>query len=234
VVIHLVLEDDSGWTGFNRAMYYRELIARFGHHNGLYWNIAEESDENYGADQVKGFAQMIRDLDAYGHPITVHHQGALSIWDPFLGDPRFDLTSFQKNDTPHNAAAAEWFQKVEDSGRTVPTSFDETGALNSGTRDRTRRIVWEVYTGGANFEMLTQPVENFADFGLHFEDMTRARGVIESLPFPQMRPSNSLLSGGTGYAFAQAGEEYLVYLPEGGSINLDLSSNSNNRPRSER
>jgi hypothetical protein len=57
--------------------------------------------------------------------------------------------------------------------------------------------------------------------------MTRARGVIESLPFHQMRPANSLLSGGTGYAFAQAGEAYLVYLPQGGTINLDLSSNNN-------
>jgi hypothetical protein len=152
----------------------------------------------------------------------------LSIWDPFVGDPRFDLTSFQKNNSPHNAPAAEWFQKVEDSGRTIPIAFDETGALNSGTRGLTRRIVWEVYTGGANFEMLTQPVDDFTDFGGHFEDMTRARGVIESLPFHQMRPSNSLRTGGTGYVFAQAGEAYLVYLPDGGSINLDLTASSNN------
>jgi hypothetical protein len=227
IVIHLVLEDDSGWTGFNRSMYYRELIARFGHYNGLYWNIAEEYNENYSASQVKGFAQTIRDLDAYDHPITVHNEGALSMWNPFVGDRRFDLTSFQKNDTPHNAAAVEWFQKVENSGWTVPISFDETGALGTGARDLTREIVWSVYTGGANFEMLTQPINNFADFGRHFEDMTRARGVVESLPFHQMRPSNSLLTGGKGYVFAQAGQAYLVYLPDGGNLNLDLTASSN-------
>jgi hypothetical protein len=43
--LHLVLEDDSAWTGFNRELYYREMIARFGHHNGLYWNLAEEYNE---------------------------------------------------------------------------------------------------------------------------------------------------------------------------------------------
>jgi hypothetical protein len=57
--------------------------------------------------------------------------------------------------------------------------------------------------------------------------MTRARGVVESLPFSQMRPSNSLLTGGKGYVFAQAGEAYLVYLPDGGSLNLNLSASSN-------
>ncbi|HEU0021249.1 MAG TPA: Ig-like domain-containing protein, partial [Dehalococcoidia bacterium] len=216
-----------GWTGFNRAMYYREIIARFGHYNGLYWNIAEEYNENYNSSQARGFAQMIGDLDAYDHPITVHNEGSLSNWNSFVGDRRFGLTSFQKNDTPHNAAAAEWFQKVENSGWTIPISFDETGALGTGARDLAREIVWSVYTGGANFEMLTQPLSNFTDFGRHFEDMTRARGVVESLPFPQMRPSNSLLTGGKGYVFAQAGEAYLVYLPDGGNINLNLSASSN-------
>jgi hypothetical protein len=149
------------------------------------------------------------------------------MWNSFVGDRRFDLTSFQKNDTPHNAAAVEWFQKVENSGWTIPISFDETGALGTGARDLTREIVWSVYTGGANFEMLTQPIINFADFGRHFEDMTRARGVVESLPFHQMRPSNSLLTSGKGYVFAQAGQAYLVYLPDGGNLNLNLSASSN-------
>ena len=35
IVLHLIFEDDSGWTGFNRMLYYRQMIARFGHHNGL-------------------------------------------------------------------------------------------------------------------------------------------------------------------------------------------------------
>ncbi|HEU0021065.1 MAG TPA: DUF5060 domain-containing protein, partial [Dehalococcoidia bacterium] len=227
LVIHLVFEDDSGWTGFNRAMYYREIIARFGHYNGLYWNISEEYNENYSSTQIKGFAQTIGDLDAYNHPITVHHQGELSQWEPFLGDSRFGLTSFQKNSTPYNKSAAEWFQKVEDSGRTIPISFDETSSLGADERDLTRQIVWSVYAGGANFEMFTRPLSNFTDFAQHYEDLTRARAVIESLPFRQMRPSNSLLTSGTGYVFAQASEAYLVYLPAGGSINLDLSSNTN-------
>jgi hypothetical protein len=37
------------------------MVARFGHHNGLYWDLAEEYNEVYTADQMKTFAQLLRD-----------------------------------------------------------------------------------------------------------------------------------------------------------------------------
>jgi hypothetical protein len=228
LVIHLVLEDDSGWTGFNRNMYYREIIARFAHHNGLYWNISEEYNENYSSDQIKSFAQTIRAWDAYDHPIAVHHAGELDQWAPFVGDSLLDLTSFQTANTPQNSETVAWFQMVEDSGWTIPISFDETGKLGASDQTLTRQILWSVYAGGGNFEMHTSPLTLYGNFAQYYDDMQRARQFIESLPFWQMRPSNSLLTGGTGYALAQAGEAYLVYLPDGGSINLDLSASGNN------
>jgi hypothetical protein len=223
LVLHIVLEDDNGWVGFNREMYYRELIARFGHHNGLYWNIGEEYNDNYTSDEIKEFAQLIRDLDPYDHPISVHHDGGFGTWDPFLGDDRFDVTSFQTRDEPQNGISAEWFEKVEDSGRTIALAFDETGKLDKDERDLTRHILWSVYMGGANFEVHTKPLDSYEDFALHFEDMTRARGLIEQLPFWQMMPMNELLTSGEGYVFAKSGTIYTVYLPVGGTIELDLS-----------
>ena len=49
---------------------------------------------------------------------------------------------------------------------------------------------------------------------------------MEGLPFWEMRPSSELISGGEGYAFAKRGELYAVYLPNGGTISLDLSGAS--------
>ena len=37
IVIQLVLEDDSGWTGHDHARHYREIIARFGYLAGGMW-----------------------------------------------------------------------------------------------------------------------------------------------------------------------------------------------------
>jgi len=227
IVLHLVFEDDSGWTGFNRALYYRQMIARFGHHQGLIWNIAEEHNENYSTEQIKAFAQLVRDFDPYDHPITVHHFGALDTWLPFVGDSRFDLTSFQTDKTPVNADAANWFGIVEGSGRTIPVSFDETGQIGSLNQDLARHITWSAYMGGANFELHTFPVSTYTDFGPHLADMTRARQFIEQLPFWQIQPGNALLSSGSAYILAQAGEVYTAYLPNGGQIELDLTGISN-------
>ena len=227
VVLHLVLEDDSGWTGFDRSLYYRQMIARFGHHQGLIWNIAEEYNENYSADQVKEFAQLVRDYDPYDHPITVHHFGALDTWQPFVGDSRFDLTSFQTDKIPVNADAAAWFEIVEGSGRKIPISFDETGQIGTLDQDLARHITWSAYMGGANFELHTFPLSAYSDFGLHLADMTRARQFIEQLPFWNMQPVNDLLSSGSAYIFAETGEVYTAYLPSGGQIELDLTGTSN-------
>jgi hypothetical protein len=34
IVLHIVLTDDSAWNDFDHELYYREMIARFGHHPG--------------------------------------------------------------------------------------------------------------------------------------------------------------------------------------------------------
>lgn len=226
IVLHLVLENDSGWTGFNRDLYYRQMVARFGHYNGLVWNLSEEYNENYTADQMKEFAQLLGDLDAYDHPLTVHHQGSTSRWDPFYGDDRFDLTSFHTAGRPQNSLSISARQKSETAGRPIPISFDETGDF-TGTRDENRHIVWSIFLGGGIYEIHTRPLTDYRDWQAYFRDLTRARTFLEALPFWQMLPSNQLLTSGTGYLLSKAGHAYVCYLPSGGSINLDLSSNTN-------
>ena len=66
----------------------------------LQWNISEEYNLRHKLEPelVKEFAQYIRDVDPYDHPITVHHAGrAEKAWAPFVGDPAFTVTSFQEN-----------------------------------------------------------------------------------------------------------------------------------------
>jgi hypothetical protein len=203
------------------------MIARFGHHNGLIWNISEEYEENYSADQVKAFAQVISDLDAYDHPVTVHHMGPLERWLPFVGDDRFDLTSFQTDKAPQNEEAVFWLEHIEDSGRVIPLAFDETGRLGVSDRHIARHILWSVYMGGANFEMHTFPITSYLDFESHLTDMSTARTFLEQIPFWEMRPMNELLISGSGYVFAESGQIYTVYLPSGGHIALDLSEITN-------
>ncbi|MEM6911200.1 MAG: DUF5060 domain-containing protein [Verrucomicrobiota bacterium] len=70
---------DGGELGKHRQLYYRELIARFGHHLALNWNLGEENDI-WRADElndptqtrVKAYAQFFHDHDPYQHPIVIH------------------------------------------------------------------------------------------------------------------------------------------------------------------
>jgi hypothetical protein len=61
---------DGGNLGLDRKLYYRELIARFGHHLALNWNLGEEN-KNTDA-QRKAFIDYIRAVDPYDGPIVVH------------------------------------------------------------------------------------------------------------------------------------------------------------------
>ncbi len=229
LVLHIVFEDDSAWTGFNREMYYREIVARFGHFNGIYWNIAEEYNEVYSANQIKNFAQLLTSIDPYNHPITVHQQGGLINWEPFLADARFDLTSFQTESEPQNSSTVNWFENVEDSGRVIPVAFDEsTRLLNSSERDKFRHITWSVYTGGANYEVYTRlGSTGYLEYGQILADLGRAREFLSGLAYWVMRPENQLIDSGEGYVFGAEGETYLVYLPQGGTAVLDLSGDEN-------
>lgn len=54
----------------DRKLYYRELIARFGHHLALNWNLSEET--NVDVSVVKKTATYIRNLDPYKHHLVQH------------------------------------------------------------------------------------------------------------------------------------------------------------------
>ena len=224
IVLHLVLEDDSAWTGFNREMYYREMVARFSHHNGLFWNISEEYNESYSPDEIKAFADMLLMFDPYNHPVTVHHMESTSNWEPFVGDSRFQATSLQTGPTPQNRAAINWRQIVADSGHTIPISFDETGLIAASDRELARHILWSVYLGGATFELHSSPMTSYREFAELFGDMHIARTLIEQWPYWQMEPENEVLTSGSGYVLGEAGEVYIIYLPEGGGAEIELPS----------
>ncbi|WP_341938249.1 DUF5060 domain-containing protein [Marinimicrobium sp. C2-29] len=72
---------DGGGLGLQRQLYYRELIARFGHHLALNWNMGEENGEWYPKHQTVpqstiqrlAMARYFHDNDPYQHHIVIHN-----------------------------------------------------------------------------------------------------------------------------------------------------------------
>ena len=70
---------DGGELGVQRKLYYRELIARFGHHLALNWNLGEENGtwgknvKGQSSEQRQAMAQYFHDTDPYQHHIVIHN-----------------------------------------------------------------------------------------------------------------------------------------------------------------
>lgn len=148
--LHLVLgegeeankkELDEGELGIERKLYYREMIARFSHHNAIQWNICEEYDIPpfpLKPERIKEFAGYINAVDPYKHPVTVHNWKTDSFFEPFIIDNAFSMTSLQfypgiKQVYPHEQLKflgfgdkTEIMRAVgERVGHIIPVSIDE-------------------------------------------------------------------------------------------------------------
>jgi hypothetical protein len=222
------LELDSATLGVERKLFYRELIARFGHHNALIWNISEEYDHQYplSADSVKEFAQYIQDLDPYSHPVTVHQwNNPDTAWAPFVGDRRFTLTALQYPNSVarHGDEVEEWRARTAASGHPIPISLDEVRSSTATNAEAQRKeILWPTLLSGGTLEWYIggqdQSLEDFRTYEPLWTYTRHARTFVEALPFWEMTPDDSLVSGATtvsggAQVLAKLGDVYGVYLP---------------------
>jgi CubicO group peptidase (beta-lactamase class C family) len=213
IFLHFVLNEaeeankrelDNGELGVERKLFYRELIARFGHHLALQWNLCEEYNLRFkiSPQLAKEYAGYIQAVDPYDHPITIHHAGkAIKAWEPFLGDKRFTVTSFQTRDI---GVVEKWRTLSKEAGVPHVIGMDEffPDKATSENADRHRQeYIWPIYLSGGQLEFI-------------LDELLR-----------EMIPRDELLSAeaGKGEVFSLPGEIYSIYLPNGGQATLDLT-----------
>ena len=233
---------DGGALGPERKLYYRELIARFGHHLGLVWNLGEE---NTNTDkQRKQFARYIRGLDPYDHPMVVHTYPPQKdkVYKPLLGFPMLEGPSLQMgNMTKTHSETIKWLDRSAETEKQWVVCLDEIGPAHTGVKpdkddpdhDKVRKEpLWgNLMAGGGGCEWYFG--YKFAHNDLNCEDWTsranmwdQTRYALEffhtHLPYPEMHHADGLTDAKNDYCFARPGEVYAVYLPEGGTTKLDL------------
>jgi CubicO group peptidase (beta-lactamase class C family) len=221
IVLHVVFNEaeaenkkelDGGELGDSRKLYYREMIARFGHHPALVWNLCEEYNLgfNLGPERVREFARFIRSQDPYQHPITVHSAG-----DPLkalaftFGDPLFDLTSVQLNQRRIDLVTERIRQETSKAGRPLPASMDEftvdkgQAASHIPVDDadlQRRQKLWPTYLSGGMIEFILEGLLKVDDFKSGqkeaiWDQTWFARKFLEKLPFWDMNPADDLIRG---------------------------------------
>ncbi len=251
---------DSGELGIRRKLYYRELIARFGHHLALNWNLGEENKRQTDAQRI-AMAKYFHDHDPYRRNIVIHTfpGDKATIHTPLLGDAS-ELTGLSmqgtrpKFDEVHGDVL-EWIGKSSAAGKPWVVAYDEPGNAEDGLvtdarnsaaptgngnyTDARKRALWGVLlAGGGGTEYYFGYSHAHSDLTLQdFRSRDRwwdyCRHALDffsgyRVPFHEMENRNELIgnpgnSNSSGYCFAKPGEQYMVYLPDGGTKNLNLA-----------
>jgi len=215
-------ELDNGELGVERKLYYRELIARFGHHLALQWNLCEEYNLglDLGPDRVRAFAHYVRAVDPYDHPITVHPaEDPLEALAFMFGDPSFDVTSVQLNQRRIDLVTEAVREATAKAGRPLPASMDEF-TVDKGTNKSyipvddpelyRKQKLWPTYLSGGVIEFILEgllEVDNLKrpQCEALWNSMWHAREFLERLPFWEMRPDDRLSRGAATIAVGIGG-----------------------------
>ncbi len=254
---------DGGELGIQRKLYYRELVARFGHHLALNWNLGEENDiyqelNDPQNTRVKSYASFVKSIDPYNHHIVIHsypethHQDKL--FAPLLGSAS-ELTgaSLQIQIGNIHADVRKWVLASKNAGKKWVVANDEQGDHRTGVtadadysgskgiqadnrKDTRDKVLWgTLMAGGAGVEYYfgyqTGETDLTAqDFRSRDSKWTDAKIALDfftdHLPFWEMETHDELTSSTLDYCFAKSNDTYAIYLPNGGSTNLNLSSAS--------
>lgn len=129
---------DGGETGPQRRLYYRELIARFGHHLALNWNMGEEigpwQDQPptppQRTPQRLAMADYFHQNDPYHHHVVIHNG---TPFDDLLGPKsKYTGVSIQYGWSAAHQKTLEWLNKSAAAGKLWAVANDEQNPADMG------------------------------------------------------------------------------------------------------
>ncbi len=251
IMAHFVLQEtenecllDIGNTGVQRRVYLRELIARYGHHLALTWNLGEENGPASWTPigqtdaQKKAMANYIKETNPYSCNVVLHTHSNDNKQDeyltPMLGFAYLDGPSMQVGNPVrvHDRIKA-WVAASEKAGDRWIVNLDEIGPAWKGvlpdshdaSHDTIRQhCLWgTLLAGGGGVEWYfgyrfphnDLACEDFRSRENWFKQSTIATQFIGQFPLEEMSCHDELVNARGAYCLAKTGGVYIVYLPAG-------------------
>jgi hypothetical protein len=236
---------DGGNVGRERKLYYRELVARYGHHLALNWNFGEENTQT--DSQRKLMAAFMEGLDPYQHLRVIHtYPGQKNaVYTPLLGSASSytgaSLQTSNGNQQETFTQTLEWVKASAAAGTPWVVAVDEPGNASIGVDadpdDRKlirHRVVWGNFmAGGGGTEFYYGYQSGCGDLNCQdhrsrdekYTDAAIALTFFQThfQPYlPAVDNLNSLTGDDNDYVLGRVGEVYAVYRPDGGSTSIDL------------
>ncbi len=251
------LFDGSFTIGTERRIYYREMVARFGHHLALNWNLGEEFGGSNGSIEpfksaIASYAQFIHSIDPYGHPVVLHNwAGKENVrFDPHLGDPAaLDGVSLQQDISTVHSKIKNYVNASKASGHNWIVCNDEQGPAHIGVEPDNYnggnpnhalvryQVLWgTLLAGGAGVEYYHGYSREHDDLECEarnsrdaiLQDSKHALDLFSTLPFWKMEPADQLAQA--GHWCLASDSVLVVYIPagEGGDAIVNASSGVHN------
>lgn len=237
---------DNGHLGPQRKLYYRELMARFGHHLALNWNLGEEVGLGHkvSTEKKKAWGDYFWAHDPYRHAIVIHNGN--NHYD-LLGDASaltgFSLQTNKPDFRNVHGSTLNYIQRSVKAGKPWVVACDEPGDATHSLitdaedppHDNARKnALWgNIMAGGAGVEWYfgyAHPHSDLTcqDFRVRQNMWKQCRIALaffsdHKIPFWNMKNANNRLSGKNGYCLCEPGKMYLVYLKHAQPATLDLS-----------
>jgi Domain of unknown function (DUF5060) len=218
LAIHLKLQDGASDNVLNkgelfeeRKLYYREMMARFGHHLAIIWDLGED----LSAVRVADRSAYLRSVDPYGSPIVVRTTSSATPITTLFDIPTLNGVSLITPDVSAiNSHTAAWLT-AKPAGLAV--SSDEQGSAATGvspdfvdpTHDTVRKdVLWgNLLAGGTGVQYYFGT--SLAESDLTLQDF-RSRDALwdqskyaldffknNQIPVTTMSSANTLVSSGS-------------------------------------
>ncbi|MEO1554385.1 MAG: hypothetical protein AAFR82_10660, partial [Pseudomonadota bacterium] len=127
---------DGGSFGRERQIYYRELVARFGHHLALNWNVGEEY--SLSSTTAQDTLAYLEQIDPYGHLRVLHTfpNQKDQQYNPLLGNASeltgASIQTSNQNFTDVRSNLTTWISRSSSSGKPWVVALDEPGSASGG------------------------------------------------------------------------------------------------------
>lgn len=253
IMCHFVLQEtenecllDIGQTGVQRRVYLRELVARFGHHLALTWNMGEENGPAHWTpigqteQQKKDMATYLKAINPWPSSVVLHthandeHQE--EYLNPLLGFEHLDGPSLQiGNPARVHERVKHWVDASEEAGMRWIVNLDEIGPAWKGampdaddpSHDTIRQhCLWgTLLAGGSGVEWYfgyrfahnDLMLEDFRSRELWWKQSTLATQFMNGFPLEEMTCMDEIVNVDGAFCLGKDGELYVVYLPAGAS-----------------
>lgn len=202
--------DDSGFGDLpdaDRQRLIRYGMARLSAYANTMFTLCLEWQEGWSTSEVDSHAIFLQSHNPWDRLASVHGTTGDFAFPNAAWADYMDIQS--GNDAPYAAVHA---MGLTNRALAAKPLLNEEFGLGDET-DELRRRAWAAFTAGAGGSGTGAYLQHLADF-------------VSTIPFETLAPNDALVQSGEGYCLADPGTRYVVYLPHGGGVGLDLTAAS--------